>query len=206
MWERFNISANQLISCRSLSLNFWESNCCVEQVAGSRIVDAPVIWLWSDQEFDAERNFQVAGLDWQSLKLAAVIYVGLGSNESMEQRDTSWKETHGTFSKWEGEQTESVTHWQSQSAVSQSPLTSESVTLRHPPLGVRGDCTAGCFHFHMYEYIYIYTCMLFFKHATCMSLSGTGSSDDCSMTILAYNSTYGLGNFQAWFRFYLGLV
>ena len=56
------------------------------------------------------------------------------------------------------EQTESVTHWQSQSAVSQSPLTSESVTLRHPPLGVRGDCTAGCFHFHMYEYIYTHAC------------------------------------------------
>ena len=40
-------------------------------------------------------------------------------------------------------------------------------------------------------------CMFFFKHATCMSLSGTGSSDDCSLTFLAYSSTYGLGYIQA---------
>ena len=48
-----------------------------------------------------------------------------------------------------GEQTESVTHWQSQSAASQSPPTSESVTLR-VPTGARGDCTAVCFHFHIH--------------------------------------------------------
>ena len=44
---------------------------------------------------------------------------------------------------------ESVTHWQSQSAVSQSLPTSESVSA--PPWGRRGDCTAACFH----------TCMFF---------------------------------------------
>ena len=90
----------------------------------------------------------------------------------------------------------------------ESSTTSESVTLR-PPLGFWGrGVTAlrrASISIHIYVCIYI-ICMFFFKHATCMSLSGTGSSDDCSMTILAYNSTYGLGNFQAWFRFYLGLV
>ena len=51
----------------------------------------------------------------------------------------------------------------------------------------------------IYIYIYIlYACFFFsLKHATCMSLSGTGSSDDCSLTFLAYNSTYGLGYIQA---------
>ena len=66
-----------------------------------------------------------------------------------------------------------------------------------PPLEARGDYTVACFH------IYIYYMHVFFslKHATCMSLSGTGSSDDCSLTFLAYNSTYGLGYIQAWFSF-----
>ena len=52
---------------------------------------------------------------------------------------------------------------------------------------------------YKYKYKYKYYALhhVFFKHATCMSLLGTGSSDDCSLTFLAYSSTYGLGYIQA---------
>ena len=102
-------------------------------------------------------------------------------------------------------------HWQESERSGQSPPTSESVTLCPPHWGWEVTTlwrASTHTHTDIYIYIYIlYACFFFSsKHATCMSLSGTGSSDDCSLTFLAYNSTYGLGYIQAWFRFYLGLV
>ena len=80
------------------------------------------------------------------------------------------------------------------------PLTesecSESTTPHHPPPHWGRGVTA-LRRASMSIYIYISYVHGFFKHATCMSLSGTGSSNDCSLICLAYNSTYGLGYMQA---------
>ena len=91
---------------------------------------------------------------------------------------------------------ESVTHWQSQSAVSQSLPTSESVTLR-PPTG--GE---GWLHCGVLPYMHVFSNM---QHA-CLFQALAFQMIAHWPFFLAYNSTYGLGNIQAWFRFYLGLV
>ena len=91
---------------------------------------------------------------------------------------------------------ESVTHWQSHSAVSQSLPTSESVTLR-PPTG--GE---GWLHCGVLPYMHVFSNM---QHA-CLFQALAFQMIAHWPFFLAYNSTYGLGNIQAWFRFYLGLV
>ena len=144
---------------------------------GYSLVGAREVREMAGKSRPSHGGFNLPKMVWwfQEFRGAQQALTMIGSNLERERADGI------SHPPTESERSESITH---------------HVGVSHPPpphLGGRGDCTAACFH--------IICC---FKHATCMSLSGTGSSDDRSLTFLAYNSTYGLGYIQAWFRFYLG--
>ena len=102
-----------------------------------------------------------------------------------------------------------ISHPLTESERNESSTTSESVTLR-PPLwafGGEGWLHCGVLPFpYIYMYVFIlYACFFSNMQHACL-FQALALQMIAQWPFLLTTQTYGLGNFQAWFRFYLGLV